>query len=265
MIVSHEVPLCLLEESKNFNDYDYCLPHLLDKYSSYREYFLWAKEKGRFIIMDNGLFEGIKHTEQDLIEKINLIEPDIFIVPDEWNDFSITLRNAKYWMNTIKHKLPLKTKLMVVMQGSLYSQFTELYTACEDLGYTHFSFNHASSYYQTHHKNPNKLINQMLGRHDLINSLKYTGYIKDNHYIHLLGCSLPQEFLFYKNPYYSFIKSVDTSNPIICGAKHIVYTGHGLFEKPSEKLEEFIENDELFNNELIKHNIKLFRTYIYNK
>jgi len=30
MKVSHEVPRCLLTASEEFNDYDYCLPHLLD-------------------------------------------------------------------------------------------------------------------------------------------------------------------------------------------------------------------------------------------
>ena len=29
--VSHEVPICLLNKSRDFNEYDYCLPHLLDK------------------------------------------------------------------------------------------------------------------------------------------------------------------------------------------------------------------------------------------
>ncbi len=29
--ISHEVPLAVLSVSKTFNDYDYCLPHLLDK------------------------------------------------------------------------------------------------------------------------------------------------------------------------------------------------------------------------------------------
>ncbi len=28
--ISHEVPFCLLEKSREFNDYDYCLPHLMD-------------------------------------------------------------------------------------------------------------------------------------------------------------------------------------------------------------------------------------------
>jgi hypothetical protein len=29
--ISHEVPFCLLEQSREFNDYDYCLPHLMDE------------------------------------------------------------------------------------------------------------------------------------------------------------------------------------------------------------------------------------------
>ena len=95
MKISHEVPLSLLERSKHFNDYDYCLPHLLDKYQQYRNFYIEGKlqDPERFIIMDNGLFEGVTHTADDLIEKINLIKPDIFVVPDSWNDADTTYRN----------------------------------------------------------------------------------------------------------------------------------------------------------------------------
>ena len=44
--------------------------------------------------MDNGLFEGVTHTNQDLLDKINLIEPDIFIVPDEWNNKAVTAKKC---------------------------------------------------------------------------------------------------------------------------------------------------------------------------
>ena len=37
--LSHEVPLAVLPVSKTFNDYDYCLPHLLDKEYDYFAYF----------------------------------------------------------------------------------------------------------------------------------------------------------------------------------------------------------------------------------
>ena len=67
--VSHEVPLQLLGLSETFNGYDYCLPHLLDKYPEYEAYFRQAKEKGRYIIYVCGcvyMFEACnkygKHT-----------------------------------------------------------------------------------------------------------------------------------------------------------------------------------------------------------
>ena len=136
MKISHELPLSLFQYSAEFNDYEYCLPHLLDKFPDYRQFFLDSSERGRFIIMDNGLFEGVKHTTQDLLEKIDLIEPNIFIVPDEWNDRDITAKNAKHWT---QYKLPFKTKLMVVLQGKNVNEIHTLYQQCVDLGYTHFA------------------------------------------------------------------------------------------------------------------------------
>jgi hypothetical protein len=37
--ISHEVPRCLLTASPEFNDYDYCLPHLLDQDEEYKTIF----------------------------------------------------------------------------------------------------------------------------------------------------------------------------------------------------------------------------------
>ena len=45
--VSHEVPLCLLNRSIEFNDYDYCLPHLLDQYEEYKDFFLQSRDTGQ--------------------------------------------------------------------------------------------------------------------------------------------------------------------------------------------------------------------------
>ena len=57
MKVSHEVPRCLLNNSREWNDYDYCLPHLLDKDEHYKDFFYKSKKQGRYIIMDNSLHE----------------------------------------------------------------------------------------------------------------------------------------------------------------------------------------------------------------
>jgi hypothetical protein len=60
-LISHEVPLDLLDASLKFNDYHYCLPHLLEN-EQYYQFFKSASERGDLIIMDNGLFEGVSHT-----------------------------------------------------------------------------------------------------------------------------------------------------------------------------------------------------------
>jgi hypothetical protein len=258
MKISHELPLSLLEHSLDWNDYEYCLPHLLDKHADYRQYFLDSRERDRFIICDNGLFEGVTHTTQDLLDKIDLIKPDIFIVPDEWNDSTLTAKNAKHWL---QYKMPMRTKLMVVLQGKTVSDIHLLYQQCVDLGYTHFAFNHSSVVYQELGGSENTLANQSVGRVLLIQYLLSQKVIKDHHYIHLLGASTPQEFTFYKDATPNLINSVDTSNPIICGALGIKYTEFGLLEKPKEKIEEFMEKDLSSQLEDIIFNINKFKEF----
>jgi hypothetical protein len=258
MKISHELPLSLLEYSMDWNDYEYCLPHLLDKHQDYRQYFLDSRERDRFIIMDNGLFEGVTHTIQDLLEKIDLIKPDIFIVPDEWNDSTITAKNAKHWL---QYKMPMRTKLMVVLQGKTVNDIHLLYKQCIDLGYTHFAFNHSSIVYQELAGSENALANQSVGRVLLIQYLLSQNVIKEHHYIHLLGASTPQEFTFYRDALPTLVNSVDTSNPIICGALGIKYTEFGLLEKPKEKIEEFMEKDLSPQLENIIFNVNRFKEF----
>ena len=73
--VSHEVPFDLLDLSTDFNDYDYCLPHLLDESEQYLEYFTQAKQQGRYIIMDNSLHElGTAYDTERLLHWINVLK-----------------------------------------------------------------------------------------------------------------------------------------------------------------------------------------------
>jgi hypothetical protein len=260
MKVSHELPLSLLKYSKNWNDYEYCLPHLLDQNEQYRLHFQKARLDKRFIIMDNGLFEGVNHTTEDLLDKINLIRPNIFIVPDAWNDSSATLRNAKSWMINFKANLPEDVNLMAVCQGNDMSELMTTYQTLVDIGYKHIAFNHSSVAYINEYPDNSKLLAQMNGRVNFVKRLLETNTLIKSNYHHLLGCSLPQEFEQYKGM--DFIKSVDTSNPIIVGAQGKRYEEHGLLYKPSEKLEVYFELDLSDRLEDIKFNVQQFKTYI---
>jgi len=263
MKISHECPLNLLENSLQFNDYQYLLPTLWYKYPEYKQFMLnYRQQSDSFIIADNGIFEGEVRSIQEQLELVNEIQPDIYIVPDEWNDSIITAKNAKYWK---QFTLPERTKLMVVLQGKTVNEIHLLYQTCIDLGYTHFAFNHSSIVYQELGGSDNPLANQSVGRVMLIEYLRTQNVVKDYHYIHLLGCSTPQEFTYYRDNCPDLIKSVDTSNPIIVGALNQKYSDVGLLTKPKEKIEEFMEKDLAPQLEDIIFNVNKFKEFCNGK
>jgi hypothetical protein len=260
MKISHELPLGLMHYGYEWNDYDYCLPHLIDKYLQYRVYFQRASLDNRFIIMDNGLFEGVTHTTEDLIEKINQFIPDVFIVPDVWNDSSTTLRNAKSWMINHQQHLPEGVNLMAVCQGKSIGELISTYQTLLDLGYTHIAFNHSSIAYQDMYPENKGLKASMYGRMEFIRRLVATNTINKSVYHHLLGCSLPQEYMCYSD--WPFIKSGDTSNPILVGAEGVRYGDGGIDWKPKEKLEFYLEQNLEDKIEDIKFNVQKFKQFI---
>ena len=259
MKVSHELPIELLHYSYKWNDYDYCLPHLVDKYDRYRLYFQKARLDQRFIIMDNGLFEGVKHTEQDLFNKMWLVTPDIFIVPDEWNDANATLRNAKHWMINRKALLPERTNLMAVCQGKTLGELVVVYQSLIDMGYKHIAFNHSSIAYQDKYPDHPPLLAQMYGRIELIRMLIEKDTARKDVYHHLLGASLPQEFMAYSD--FEWINSVDTSNPIIVGSEGVRYGDNGIEYKPKTKIEELFDVNLEDKMEDIIFNVNKFKQY----
>jgi type VI protein secretion system component Hcp len=95
---------------------------------------------------------------------------------------------------------------------------------------------------------------------EFIRRLVESGTIRKTYYHHLLGCSLPQEFMSYKD--WKFIKSVDTSNPILVGAEGKRYTDSGLTWKPKEKLEHYFEMNLEDKVKDIKFNVEMFKSFI---
>lgn len=260
MRISHETPLKLLQNSLKFNDYQYILPTFYNKYKEYKDFMLnYRKQKNSFIILDNGLFEGDNLTNAELLVLIYEIKPDIFIVPDEWNDKNKTLVNAKSWILNYKSKLPNNTQLMAVLQGKNYGELVECYQTLVDLDYKHISFNHSSEAYFDIFPTKSKLKAQSEGRKYLIDNLMKDKILNPKLYHHLLGASTWYEFALYMEEKYSFIKSCDTSAPIINGALGVLFDDHE-YEKPKQKLEEFMEMEftplQLSD---INYNISVFR------
>ena len=250
MQISHEVPTTLLELSRTFNDYDYALVHLFETNSDYYNFFKQSLAMGREVILDNSVFElGAAFDATEYKHWINELAPTYYIIPDVLDNAEQTIANILAWENDS----PSKT--IGVIQGSTLEEATNCYEQIKDhVDRLAISFN--CKFYESN-SDMHILQQWMTGRQNFIEHLRELGIKKD---VHLLGCSLPQEFIAYKNPKYDFIKSVDTSNPIVHAINNIEYTSSGLETKVSTKLIEYMNVQDI-NQDILGRNIQLFRSF----
>lgn len=253
--ISHEVPLCLLEESKQFCNYLYALPHLLEENEIYRIFFLKAKEEKIEIYLDNSLHEKGFALQDDLLFKwLNILEPEVFFVPDVWEDMIESIINARRWSIL---NVPPNTIKTAIIQAKSLDEARYSYQVYKDLGYKKIAFSYGNSYYNQV-SGHDGAIGKALGRSIVIEKLFNESIIKETDQIHLLGTAWPAEFGLYKH--YSFITSIDTSSPIMATIDGTRYTEVGLSEKPKSNLNNcFNISKDKIDMELLNYNIKKFR------
>ena len=256
MKISHEVPRCLLTSSHEYNDFSYCLPHLLDIDEEYRNFFYEEKRKGRYVIMDNSLHElGAAYDHQRLLYWVNELEPDEFIVPDVWMNCLKTAEQAKHWLS---YNFPKKTKRIAVIQGKNINQAYICANTLANLGYDKLCVSYGATWYNTLFPHTNMDMGKALGRAQFVQGLLRLDHLKDIK-LHLLGTSIPQEFGWYDN--HPQIESIDTSNPIMSALEGVKYNTNGLNIKPKANMNDHFNVDFLdINYDLIIYNTMKFRT-----
>ena len=256
MKVSHEVPRCLLTASPEFNDYDYCLPHLLDIDEEYKQYFINARDTGRYVIMDNSLHElGEAYNHDRLRYWIKELEPNEFIVPDVWMDCHSTAAQAKYWSQF--SGLYPETKFTAVIQGKNKNDAYLCANLLANLGYKKLCVSYGATWYNDFFPHTNADMGKALGRVRFVQGLLKIDHLKDIKF-HLLGCSIPQEFGWYDNN--PRIESIDTSNPIMAALEGTLYKESGLDKKPNANMNDHFDiGFENIKYEDILYNAKMFR------
>jgi hypothetical protein len=254
MKISHEVPICLLEDSLEFNQYQYCLPHLLDQDEDYKNFFYKVKREGVYIIMDNSLHElGHAYDRSRLLYWINELKPNEFIVPDVWQETNASIVNAREW---IQIELPKEVTKVAVVQANNYTDAAVCYQIYKDLGYKKIAFSYGAEYYLNHSNHPNKNIAKALGRIEVVSKMYNAGLIVNKDRVHLLGCQVPQEFSWYKDM--PFIETIDTSNPIMATLDGIQYGHNGLTDKPKSNMNDNFYTTDLDYN-LLDWNLRMFK------
>jgi len=261
ILVSHESPISILEESVAYNDYDYALVHLFDKYPAYYDFFKKSVSRGRDVLLDNSIFELGKAFDGDKYAAyIKELKPNYYIVPDVLEDGYNTVKSFAEF--TAKYTDLPGLKIGAV-QGKTYDELVDVYKYMSEYAdYIAISFDF--SYYLVTGRGKTKLERFATGRQNFINDLIQDGIWNWNKPHHLLGCSLAKEFSFYPNNNVYNIRSIDTSNPVVAGLQGLKYNGEfGLQDKPSVKLADLIDTqvsqDQLLE---IAYNVSKFKQII---
>lgn len=236
MKVSHEVPIALLEKSKKFNDYDYCLLHLTHESEEYRNFY---KNSQREVLLDNSVFElGKALTIDDVAKGVMDIKPTWYVIPDCLDNYMETTNNFL----TFTSKYPnLPGGKIGVVQGSTFEELIECYKFmskyadkialsfdCAGYGKPPYAF--------TANVPDEEALLTYIGRRHFIEYLVYHNIWNHNKPHHLLGCQYAFEF---KTPLYHKlnIETIDTSNPIMLGlARCEKYNDCFTNSKPAIKL-----------------------------
>ena len=267
MLVSHESPLCLLDKSLEYNDFDYALVHLFETNQRYYDFYKKCVKNNREVLLDNSLFElGKAFEPKQFIKWIEKLEPSVYVIPDVWQNAKATAENAKNWVKMYGNSLPGRT--IGVVQGKTYDELKDCYTSLTQyvdeiaisFGYDYYLTCPGYAFYTPNAK-VKKLMDLCIGRQSLIEELINDGTWCWDTSVHLLGASLAKEFRFYIDRDIYNIRSCDTSSPIMCGIKGIKYDfDFGNKTKPDGLLADHLDIELTAEQyELIDFNIKQFK------
>lgn len=276
-LISHEIPKTLFSQHHFINDYPYLLCHLLHFGGEHfdAEYASFYKDvvaEYKYSILDNSAFELGDSYDSDILYQIGEeYKPSHLILPDALHDKELTKARACSYLSKYGDKST--PKFIGVLQGKTIEEFVELYDFyCTidsiEIVAVPFDLFTEEEYKGTKYKvydNVDYKVHRRAVIDDLISRVK-----EMKKPLHLLGCATPNEFTLYPERLRKYVKSVDTSAPVVYGWNNVKFEDNInlplTVSKPKEKLAESL--DIILQQPLIHviaHNVKQFRTNLFNK
>lgn len=259
MKIYHEAPVSIFNKVQSVTDGDYFLVHMFEENEAYWLKAVESVKSNRHVVLDNSVFElGEAFDAERFAHWIHKLRPNEYIIPDALEDSAGTIAKAIDWMTRFSD---VPGKKIGVVQGKTYEELVECYRVLNDeLDIDKLAISFDYSLYHNICPHPNKWAAFALGRANIISRLLNDGVINRCKPHHLLGCSLPIEFAFYRD--FDWIESIDTSNPVVAGLHNKRYSSYGLLDKHSIKVVELIHVEPTHDQlDCIMHNIQMFRQY----
>lgn len=230
-----KIRLALIPPYRNVNivqrtDYQLLLPQCLSN-GRYVRAYQRARHNGSYMILDNGVAEGLETDPGELVELARRMMVNEVVIPDTIGDAEATLKQAYTFKDA-----PYEFNYMGVVQGSSFGECTDCIKGFKAMKYI------------TTLGIPRHLLDIGEGmRFSLVDyiRLKYGS----DYAIHLLGMNrkYTNELISYGSAYRAFnVRGIDTSTPFIYAMHGAALTDYKmLLERPEDYFDRSIDNKDL--------------------
>lgn len=245
MKLCYITPTSYLHKFASQGDMHLALAHLVDDNAKneYASFYRRESERGKRVILDNGLFEGAQVEPEALIQRARGIKAQVVCAPDVLYDSRATIKEFKRFIK-LKHEEGLVAEIMGIPQANNRSewwecfQFMQLHEGCDILGLSILSvpkcFKGIGSHFDKWPITSSRvaLIQQLRSLESV-----FKHRIKP---CHLLGLGETYADIYAAQRYLSkTIISNDSSSAFVHGMHGKVYTGSGVI--PGGKIREKLD------------------------
>lgn len=242
MQIAHIAPYNALNQVSSLGDIEFCLAPYALTIPEYKQYFIKAKSKGRFIILDNGVAEDVLISDDKLVKLAIELKVDELVIPDVIGDYKKTKTKRIKFLDKYYQKLKDNNiKLMSVIQGKSIIEYQRNYAELliDDriatvgipfrMMYANFALTKSTKEGQCY-----------------LNRVIFVGNYARGYYkpIHLLGCNLPIEMIVHSRM--DLVRSMDSKLMMRYGMSKKMFTQDD-FQKPKQKvyIDKAVTNDEI--------------------
>ncbi len=126
------VPIPHLEDFEDVSNFHLCLAHLF-RHEEYFDFYKRAIDRGDYVILDNGAFEGEAVNSERLLELVERLMPAEVVAPDVLGNGEETVEKTKQFLSLMPSPLKKRVRVMGVVQGETPKEWTNCFFALKDL------------------------------------------------------------------------------------------------------------------------------------
>lgn len=276
MITNSELPLTMLKENNELNQYDFVLFHLYQSNAKYREYYQKQRinHPDRLMIFDNSAYEFFVKGEElnlhEYYEAVCELKPDMYILPDVLMNKEKTLEGVAQFLELYTLGIGLntgKSQPLAVAQGMTENDLLDCLKQYKSLNIKNVAIPFHNSFFKDKGERVAGEVEEAflvaygwpltpdhlyaMGRVQFMRDHK--DELKEFDWIHILGSHCPLEKIFYSD-----WDSMDTGYPVKCAIAGVKLGWE--IEKPNIIIDEFLNKRlDKQTKTLIRENVQKFR------